>query len=104
MIKYVFISLPMRGLEDKEIEKLQSDIYTDFLKDFPKATLLNPYQSPTKSEEMNRNEEVHALGDSLMQMSYADVALFAKGWEKAPGCIVEHSVCDYYGVKVKYVR
>lgn len=38
------------------------------------------------------------LGESLKLLAEADVAYFAKGWEKARGCKIEHTCAVEYGI------
>lgn len=38
------------------------------------------------------------LGKSLQLLSTADIAYFAKGWEGARGCKIEHQCADEYGI------
>lgn len=40
------------------------------------------------------------LGKSLQVLSEADIAFFAKGWNRARGCKIEHLCADEYGVIV----
>ena len=40
------------------------------------------------------------LAKSLENMSLCDVAYFAKDWESARGCKIEHEVAKNYGVKI----
>ena len=42
------------------------------------------------------------LAKSLENMSLCDAAYFAKGWENARGCKIEHEVAKAYGVKIIY--
>ena len=37
------------------------------------------------------------LGKSLELLSTADIAYFAKGWEEARGCRIEHECAEEYG-------
>lgn len=39
------------------------------------------------------------LGKSIELLSTADLVYFAKGWETARGCIIEHSCAVAYMVK-----
>ena len=39
------------------------------------------------------------LGKSIELLSTADLAYFAKGWETARGCIIEHSCAVAYMVE-----
>lgn len=40
------------------------------------------------------------LGKSLELLSTADLAVFAKGWLGARGCIIEHECCLRYGIEI----
>ena len=40
------------------------------------------------------------LGESLKLLSTADFAYFAKGWEDARGCKIEHDCAEQYGIKI----
>lgn len=94
-MKKLFISQPMRGKSDEEI-----------LKEREKAI---------KSAEKKVGEPVEAidsffqaapagakplwyLGESLKLLATADIAYFAKGWENARGCKIEHTCAVEYGV------
>ena len=41
------------------------------------------------------NEEIEE--ESIKLLSEADIVIFAKGWEEARGCIIEHECCEKYG-------
>lgn len=38
------------------------------------------------------------LGEAIKKMSEADIAVFARGWHNARGCVVEHECARRYGV------
>ena len=38
------------------------------------------------------------LGKSLELLSTADIAVFAKGWRSARGCVIEHECAAAYGI------
>ena len=42
------------------------------------------------------------LAKSLENMSLCHAAYFAKGWENARGCRIEHDAAAAYGVKILY--
>lgn len=94
-MKKLFISQPMRGKSDEEI-----------LKEREKAI---------KSAEVQVGESVEVidsffqaapadakplwfLGKSLELLANADVAYFAKGWDEARGCKIEHACAVEYGI------
>ena len=44
------------------------------------------------------------LGKSLQLLSSADLAVFAKGWENARGCKIEHECALQYGISLVYME
>ena len=96
-MKKLFISQPMRGKTDEEI--------------------LAERKKAIESAERNLGEPVEVidsffqnapadarplwfLGKSLELLSTADIAYFAKGWEDARGCRIEHQCAIEYGIEV----
>lgn len=93
----VFISQPMRGKTSEEIraerERLADkaralygdgiEIVDSFFEDAPAGVCPLLY-----------------LGSSLMLLSTADVAVFAKDWQDARGCRIEHTCALEYGIEV----
>jgi hypothetical protein len=102
----VFISQPMRGLSDAEIISVREKIFGDFKAEHPEAELIDSY-GKIKSQLGMYNPYAHPkvamLGTALESLAQADVALFAKGWENAPGCRVEQKVASYYDIPKEYV-
>lgn len=103
----LFVSLPMRGLEDEEIKAKQKELYKRYKKKYPDmdVQLINQYKGKPDQmtmQDMLGKPEVELLGESISLMSYADVVLFAKGWENYPGCRIEHKVCTYYNLPIEY--
>ena len=94
----VFVSQPMRGYSEAEIESAREEalqalaahlgVPRDELSDIPKG-------SP---ERVNVLSPVECLGASVKSMARADYAVFAKGWDDARGCRVEHLIAVEYGI------
>ena len=96
----IFISQPMKGLTDEEIQTRRNEIINlikkyateefeiidSVIKDFPKE--------PTNADGL------WYLGESLKMLATADVAFFAKGWNEARGCKIEHLCAEEYGIKI----
>lgn len=94
-MKKLFISQPMRGKTDEEIlevraQAIQSaervmrekvEVIDSFIKGAPAVA-----------------KPLWFLGESLKLLSGADVAYFAKGWEEARGCRIEHECAIEYGI------
>lgn len=101
MIK-VFISQPMNGKSEEEIqrtrEKAIASIRKD-LKDFgEEAEVLESY-----FEDYNPDAgcvPLKYLAESLKLLADADIAYFAKGWEDARGCRIENICATEYGIEI----
>ena len=74
-MKKVFISQPMNGLTDEEIEFIDS-----FLQDYP--------------GEINKHIPVWYLGKSIQLLSQADMIYLGEGWDKARGCKIEYEIAN----------
>lgn len=93
----VFISQPMNGKSNEEIEAIREDIVNDFKEIYKeKVIILDSFFKNAPHDA----KPVWFLGKSLEIMSEADVVYFAKGWENARGCRIEHTVAKEYGLKI----
>lgn len=93
----VFISQPMNGKSNEEIEAIREDIVNDFKEVYKeKVVILDSFFKNAPHDA----KPVWFLGKSLEIMSEADVVYFAKGWENARGCRIEHTVAKEYGFKI----
>ena len=82
-MKKLFISQPMRGKSDEDI--------------------LTERKKAIESAEKVIGEPVDAkplwfLGKSLELLAGADIAYFAKGWQDARGCRIEHTCAVEYNI------
>lgn len=94
----VFISQPMFGKTDEEISAERLRIIEDVNKSFGDANIIESFIPGTAPN--SKNEALYMLGKSLCMLSDADVAVFAKGWDKSRGCRIEHLAAKEYGVEV----
>lgn len=97
----VFISQPMAGLTDAQILKRRNEIIAKTQEWF-KDQEIEFIDSFTKSEEIAGRGRIAMLGDSIALMRDATICVFAKGWQKSPGCKVEHEVCVQYTIQRLY--
>lgn len=94
-MKKVFVSMPMRGKGKEEIVKEQDRVLKLALGvlgiegELAKSYLGEGHVNHTPLENM---------GESLKRMSGVDLVVFAKGWENARGCRIEHSCAIAFGV------
>ena len=97
----VFISQPMAGLTDKEILERREQLI-EMTKHWFRDDTLEFIDSFTKSEDIVGRGRIAMLGDSIAMMCDADLAVFARGWDKSAGCKVEHEVCVQYNIRRMY--
>lgn len=99
-MKKLFISQPMRGKTDEEILAVREKAI---------ETAKNHMRICGEEDEIEvidsffQNAPAEArplwfLAKSLELLSTADVAYFAKGWEEARGCKIEHMCAVEYGI------
>ena len=101
-MKKLFISQPMKGKTNEEIEAERAKAVEE-----AKAVLNDDVEV---IDSFFKDASVDArplwfLGKSIELLSVADAAYFAKDWDKYRGCKIEHSCAVEYGIKViEYVE
>lgn len=96
-MKKLFISQPMKGKTNEEIKAERENIIAS-----AKGTLgedVEVIDSFFENAPHDANP-LWFLGKSLYLLSTADVAYFAKGWEDARGCKIEHQCAEEYGISL----
>lgn len=95
----VFISQPMRGRSQEEIEERRNNIINTIRDRYLNENIEFVYsiieQEPSDDIEY---VPVWYLSKSIEKLSTATIAYFDKGWEKADGCIIELKICKLYGI------
>lgn len=92
----LFISQPMKGKTDEQILK-ERDIAIQEVKELVGDDDVEIIDSFFKDAPHDARPLWH-LGKSLELLSTADVAYFAKDWDKYRGCKIEHICAIEYGV------
>ena len=88
-----FISQPMKGLTDDEIVIIRDSIWRLIKeKHGEECEIIDSYFEGTEMSPLE------CLSESIKLLNQADVAYFAPGWDDARGCIIEHLVCEFYGI------
>ena len=100
------ISQPMRGLTDEEIVATRERALAALSEngyEVINTRFTDEWYSKEKMEERGVvNIPVCFLGKSVENMSLCHAAYFAKGWEEARGCKLEHDIAVAYGLTVIY--
>ena len=104
----VFISLPMSGLSEEQIQYNLSKARSYYLcrseRPLTEVTFVDnlncpqPPENPFPGYLPSPRMPIWYLSQALVKLSLADEVLFFPGWEKARGCIVERSVCTTYDI------
>lgn len=94
----VFISQPMNGKTNKEIEAERNQI-KEKLDDYYGEGNYEIIDSFFKDAPHDA-KPLWFLGKSFELLSTADVCVFTKGWENARGCKMEHLACENYKITI----
>lgn len=94
-MKKLFISQPMKGKTDEEIlaERRKAVRSAERKLGEPVEVIDSFFQSAPVGAK-----PLWFIGKSLEFLSDADIAYFAKDWQKARGCKIEHERAVEYGI------
>ena len=106
MMTKAMISQPMAGKTDGEIAETRERA-TGSLEAMGYEVVNTLFTDEWYGDEAMRERGVVQvplcyLAKSLENMSLCHAAYFAKGWEKARGCRIEHDAAVAYGLEVLY--
>lgn len=98
----VFISSPMRGSTKEEIlatrKRIEDDLRTRFKEE--EITIIDSYFPEFDAARSEINISVYYLGRAILKLAEADLVVFDKGWEKARGCRIEHTIAQDYDLNI----
>lgn len=94
-MKKLFISQPMRGKTDEEILAVRSDAI-QAAKDVigEDVEVIDSFFQNAPADA----RPLWFLGKSIEMLSTADIVYFARGWNDARGCRIEHQCAREYGI------
>lgn len=106
MNKKAMFSQPMNGLTDEEIIKTREKAVA-FLEskgyEVVNTFFTDEWYNQEKMKERGVvNIPMCFMAKSIENMCLCHVVYFAKGWEKARGCRIEHEVAKTYGMEILY--
>ena len=99
MIK-LFISQPMKGKTDEEILSAREEAIASAKAKIADGEEVEVIDSFSQDAPADARRPLWFLGKSLELLSTADMAYFAKGWQDARGCRIEHTCAIEYGIEV----
>ena len=99
MSKTIFISQPMGGRSDDEINAEHRRVIEIARQQFGEVDALETFFSDFGPAA----KPLDYLARSIEFLAKADVAIFAPGWQDARGCRIEHQCALEYGILVMEV-
>ena len=97
-MKKLFISQPMRDKTDEEIKAERESIIKEVTNVLGEVEVIDSFFESAPHEA----KPLWFLGKSLELLSTADIAYFAKDWDKYRGCKIEHTCATEYGIDVMH--
>lgn len=105
----VFLSLPMSGLEDAEIQANIEHLEQDIIDSHPfgdeEIEFVHNlgYKPDREHEQQTITPALLYLGNAVQLLADCQAVFIAPGWQKARGCRIEKSVAYNYGIPI-YVQ
>lgn len=100
----VFISQPMNGKTDEEINNRRKEIIEAIKNRYLNENIEFIYSViDDKIDETVNNIPVWYLGKSILLLSTATLVCFDKNWTHARGCKIEHKICEEYNIPTTYL-
>lgn len=96
----IFISQPMKGKSNEEIQKRREEIKEECRRMFG-AEQVEFVDSFFKNAPHDARP-LWYLGEAIKKMSTANFAIFDEDWQNARGCRIEHECALQYGLGVFY--
>ena len=102
----IMVSQPMHGFTDEQITETR-DRFLQFAKEQNLEVVNTYFQDEWYSKDAMAERGVIQvplcfLAKSIENMALCHKAYFAKGWENARGCKVEHEIAVQYGLEIIY--
>ena len=97
----LFISQPMRGKSDEEIEREREDLIAIAKAVYAgrgEVEVIDSFFKGGLDVPAGTKAPLYHLSKSLELLATADVAIFAEDWREARGCRIERECADGYGV------
>ena len=101
-VTMVYVSQPEFGLSDDEVATKRNEAIREIKKKLGDDTyILDAHFTHMEVPNISK-PELWRLGDSIIQMSFADYVYYVKGWKKSRKCELEHLAAVTYGVQGIY--
>lgn len=94
----LFISQPMKGKTNEEIEAEREEVINRFEAEEIKVEIIDSFfkNAPAQATPL------WYLGEAIKLLGEADVVYFCKDWQRYNGCAIEHECAVRYGKEILY--
>lgn len=99
----VFLSQPMRGFTDEEIQTRRKNDFEQLKKYFgdqPFEIIDTIFEQNAKAKHI----PVEYLARSIAELANADFIAMSYNFEQARGCLIEHKIAEEYGIGIIYLN
>jgi hypothetical protein len=106
----IFISQPMNGLSDEEIEKVKEEAKKEIKKIYSffdrngELEIISMHDVPVVYRTDKEPSRLWYLGRAIQYLEDVDSIYFCKGWENSKGCRVEKFVATEYNIGIYYQK
>lgn len=97
MVKKVFISVGMSGRKDHEIAFDIDRAYRTVWEMFEHNVGIYDNWGCIGPTDAGR---LWYLGEAIKKLGACDACYFVKGWQNYKGCVIEHKICELYGIEI----
>lgn len=94
----IFISQPMRGLDDETIKAKREKAIAYLKETYPGCEVVDSFFEG----ESTPDNPLQLLGKSISMLNDVDAICMLEGWQNANGCCIEHECAIRYGKTVIY--
>lgn len=94
----IFISQPMRGLDDETIKARREKAIAYLKETYPGCEVIDSFFEG----ESTPDNPLQLLGKSISMLHGVDAIYMLDGWWNGNGCCIEHECAIRYGIKVIY--
>jgi hypothetical protein len=96
----IFISQPMRGLDDATIKTRREKAIASLMEMYPGCGVIDTFYEG----ESTPDNPLQLLGRAISMLNDVDAIYMLDGWADANGCCIEHECAIRYGIKVIYEK
>ena len=94
----IFISQPMRGLDNATIKARREKAIASLMEMYPGCGVIDTFYEG----ESTPDNPLQLLGRAISMLNDVDAIYMLDGWPNANGCCIEHECAIRYGIKVIY--